>query len=167
METTMTVRTKVLVKPSVGRKIFIKLLWASVIFLGITSVIGFFTSGFRFTILLGLAVPAGILAKFTSYAGSVTHYENCFAQLEFADSELKINYDTDKKLACKNLNIPYANIQKIEYSSTISCFKLTFNTEISGASDGTFHLLFVESVSSRDFMYVIERKTGLRTDKIE
>ena len=163
----MTIPTKVLVKPTLGRRIFIKLLWVSVILLAIVAVLSFFASGFKFKELFELVIPVMILINFTSLQSSVPHYENCLADVEFTDNELKVNYDSDKKTACKSLTVPYSNIQAVEYSKTSSCFKLTFNTKISGASNESYHLLYLEEALADDFMGIIERKTGLHTDKTE
>lgn len=167
MDKTMTVHTKVLVKPTLGRRIFIKLLWVSVIFLGITAVASFFASGFKLRELFEFVLPTVILAKFLSLQSSVPHYENCLADIEFADEELKVNYDSDKKTACKSLSVPYADIQTVEYSKSLNCFKLTFNRKVSGASNDSYHLLYAEEAVSDDFIEAMERKTGLHTDKTE
>ncbi len=163
MEKNISVRGKALVQPSLGRRIFIKALWAAVAFLALSAIIGFFVSGFKISILLEFAVPVMILSRFTRMEASVPHYEFFLTHIEFGDSEMKIHYESQGKQRVSDVRAAYRNIQKVEYSEQLKCFRLTFDTDIPGASNKNYHLLYMEPASNFEFTSEIEKRTGLQT----
>lgn len=167
MENTITIRSKALVQPSLGRRIFIKALWVAVAFMVLSAIIGFFTSGYKVSVLLGFVVPAMILSRYTSMEASVPHYEFFLTQVEFGDYEMKIQYNSEGKRRVSDVRAAYSNIQKLEYSDQLKCFKITFNTEIPGASNKNYHLLYMEPDSNSEFTSEIEKRIGLKTEYMD
>lgn len=160
MEQKMMIRSKVLKQPRKSRRIFIVLLRISVVFLILSSIIGFFVSGFQISILLGIFMPAMVLDRFMSLEGSKPYFENALAEILFSDSEMNIKYQTLEKCSVMNVQVPFEQIAKVEYSRQESCYKLTFNAEISGASNRSYHLLYMEPASCIEFSSALRQKTG-------
>ncbi len=163
METTMSIRSKVLVRPSLARRIFTKALWVAVGILVLSAIISFFASGFQLSTLLGAVLPVVILNRFTAMQENASHYEFSLAQIFFGEDEMKIHYEEQKKGCAADVQVLYRQIQKVEYSESFKCFKLTFDTKIRGASDETYHFLYMEPVSNEKFIAEIEKRTGLQT----
>lgn len=161
MEQKLMIRSKVLKQPRKSRRIFIVLLRISVVFLILSSIIGFFVSGFQFSKLLGIFLPAMVLDRFMSMVGSKPYFEHVLAEILFSDSEMNIKYQALEKRRTTDVQVPYEQISKVEYSRQQSCYKLTFDSEISGTSNGTYHLLYMEPASCIAFSSALRQKTGL------
>lgn len=162
----MTIRSKVLVRPSAGRKFFVKLLWCCVILLAVMAV-GALVAGMGAGTLLSLAVPAMIVSRFTTMEKNIPHYEFALATITFEEDRMIISYQGKPEKKSKDVTIEYNNIISVEHSEPLQCFKVTFDKSIDEASNGSYHLLYMEDVSAPRFENTIEKKTGLRVTHLK
>lgn len=158
MENTMMVRSKALVQPSTARRIFVKTLWVCVIFMAISAVVGFFASGFQISVLFSFSLAAIIVSRFTNLPQNIPHYEFDLAEISFEPSTLNISYQNGKTTS---VSVLYSDITQAEHSEQLHCFKLSFAQNVKGASNGTYHLLYMEDEWMAAFAKMLEKSTNL------
>lgn len=161
MDKEMTVRSKAVVMPGKARRILVKVLWVIVIIMIVSAVVGFITTGFQISVLLGLGVPAMIVSTFTKMPGSIPHYEFFLATIRFTDQEMLIQYHAQENKRVKNVCIAYTKICSVIYSKQLGCAKISFNCPVSGASNQIYHLLYMEEVSLEQFAKEISAHTDV------
>lgn len=158
MENILTVHSQVLVQPSRGRRIFIKILWACVIFMIIAALISFVASGFKVGVLLSCAVPVMILSRFTSMPQSVSHYESDLAYITFESDSLNISY---QRSGGAGISVLYRDIKTVEHSAQMHCFRLAFPHKVEGATNGDYHLLYMEDERVSAFAKMLAEHTEI------
>ena len=159
MNEKMTIRSKALVQPSTGRRVLVKVLWVAVALMIISAVVGFVTTGFNVGVLLSFVVPAMITSRFTTLEENIPHYEFFLADICFEESAMNITYNNQTQKNVSDVKIGYADIVSVKHSDQLQCFKLTFSKKIDGASNGVYHLLYMEKDSAREFQNMIEKRT--------
>ncbi len=161
MEHTITVQSKVLIQPSLGRRIFIKALWVAVFFVVACAVLGFFLEDFNFRILMKGVLPGVILSRFLSLEGSRPHFRNTLVDLTFGPDTLTIHYQYQGKRKIEDVLVPYRLLDAVEYNEQAQFYQLRFIAPVPGAVGGNFHLLYVDDASSPAFISALTKATGL------
>ncbi len=157
----MTVRSKMLVLPSTGRKIFVYVLYIAVIVLAITAIAGFFASGFQLSVLLSCTAGAVIVQRFTNEEKNRVHYEFALVDIRTEGQALTLHYHVGKQVQTL-VSIPFHVVKGMEYSDQLCCIRLLFRQRVPESSNGDFHLLYVEKELSGSIISYLQRELGQR-----
>lgn len=162
MENTLTVHSQTLVQPSKAHRIFTKVLWASVCFLVIAALISFFTVGFHVSALLGCALAAMVFSHYKS--DHAPHFEPALAHISFEQDALSIRYQNSSRA---DISIPYSHITTVEHSDQMHCFRLSFTGKVEGATNGVYHLLYMEDVGAPAFVKLLAKHTAVPVQHVD
>lgn len=153
----MTIRSKMLVLPSKGRKVFVYVLYIAVIILAVTAVAGFFVSGFQLSVLFSCTAGAVIVQRFTSEEKNRAHYEFAFVDIKAEGQMLNLHYHGGKQMQAI-ISIPFDAVERMEYSDQLCCIRLSFRQRVPGSSNGDCHLLYVEKELSGSVISYLEQQ---------
>lgn len=159
----MTVRSKAYVQPAPKKRILVRIVNFLVIVTVILAIANILVSGFQIQILLTYSFLALILSGYSRMEGNRPHYEFYLADLLFEEKTLSIDYRPQgKNQQPPSLVIPYQILLSAEYSTQLSCVRISFGTQVEGASNKTYHLLYMEQLSVSEFSSRMERIAGVK-----
>lgn len=165
---TFTVQSRVLVAPPRARRIIAVLLDVVTILAVLVGVVRF-VAGHDGLQLLSTGVIALLIQGGARSSANKIHYEPYLVDLVLSDSrwEIRCREKPNGMIQPRPVCFSVSELEKLEYSDRLQCYRLAFLHPVAEASNKIYHLLFVTGTEQEQLTPELERYSGLRVDFLD
>lgn len=114
--------------------------------------------------LLSTAVMVLLIQGVARNSSNKVHYEAYLVDLFLSDSrwEIRCREKHNGMIQPAPISFSVNELIKLEYSDRLQCYRLSFSRVVEGASNKTYHLLYVSSEEEETLTVELERFCGLQ-----